>query len=134
VVAGHDVSLTGERRELFQRGRFVRLRSPFEGDGNEVAWMTVADDRSRAVVGYYRVLNRPFPGPSRLRLRGLDPDASYQVTPWPARDDAVERVNAGVRGGDELMRVGLAVGSDDPWHASRAGDFRARLFDLRALD
>ena len=48
-----------ERRELFQRGRFVRLRSPFDGDGNETAWMVVSENRSRAVVGHYRVLNRP---------------------------------------------------------------------------
>ena len=34
-------------RELFQRGRFVRLRSPFEDGGNQTAWMVVAPDRSR---------------------------------------------------------------------------------------
>ena len=61
-------------RDLFQRGRFVRLRSPFEGGGNQTAWMVVAPDASKAIVGYYQVLNRPVPAADRLRLRGLDPD------------------------------------------------------------
>ena len=30
-----------ERRELLHQGRFHRLMSPFEGDGNETAWMVV---------------------------------------------------------------------------------------------
>ena len=47
-----------ERRELLHRGRFHRLLSPFEGDGNETAWMVVDDDASRALVGWYRTLSR----------------------------------------------------------------------------
>ena len=50
-----------ERRDLLQFGRFVRLRSPFEGDGNETAWMVSAPDGSRAVAAHYRVLSRPSP-------------------------------------------------------------------------
>ena len=52
-----------DRREVLQYGRFLRLRSPFEGDGNETAWMAVDDDGSHAVVGFYRVLARPAAGP-----------------------------------------------------------------------
>jgi alpha-galactosidase len=121
-----------ERRELFQRGRLVRLRSPFDGDGNETAWMTVSPDSRRAVVGHYRLLNRPNRGPSRLRLRGLDPKASYRVSVWPAGADAVATANTGIRGGDELMRIGLLVASEDRADSQRLGDFTARLFDLEA--
>jgi alpha-galactosidase len=128
-----QVAYYKERRELFQRGRFVRLRSPFEGDCNETAWLTVSADRRRAVVGHYRVLSRPNPGPSRLRLRGLDPAASYRVAAWPAAEDGVAGANAGVRGGDELMRIGLLVSSEDPSEERRQGDFAARLFDLEAV-
>jgi alpha-galactosidase len=120
------------RRELFQRGRFVRLRSPFEGDGNETAWMTVSPDSKRAVVGHYRVLNRLNRGPARLRLRGLDPKASYRVSVWPVGDDPVAIANTGKRGGDELMRVGLLVAPEDPADSRSLGDFQARLFDLEA--
>ena len=120
-------------RELFQRGRFVRLRSPFEGDGSQVAWAVVAPDRSRAVVGYYQVLNRPVPAADRLRLRGLDPARTYRVAGWP--DDADEpliRDNAGIRGGDELMSVGLSLYAERH-EAARWGDFRSWVFVLEAV-
>jgi alpha-galactosidase len=127
-----QISYYKARRELFQRGRLVRLRSPFEGDGNETAWMTVSDDSRRAVVGHYRVLNRPHRGPARLRLRGLDAKATYRVSVWPTGDDRVSKANTGIRGGDELMRIGLLIASDDPLDSRLAGDFTARLFDLVA--
>ena len=118
-------------RELFQRGRFVRLVGPFDGDGNETAWAVVSADRRSAVVGHYRVLNRPSPGPTRLRLRGLDPDATYDVSTWPAAEDTVARLNAGRRGGDELMSAGLVLDATRAEVAAR-GDFEARLFVLEA--
>lgn len=118
-----------ERRELLHRGRFHRLSSPFEGDGNETAWMTVADDRSRALVGWYRVLSHALPGPSLLRLRGLDPGARYQVTAWPDVDDTLRRSNELERGGDELLQVGLFL-DDKAWEAQARGDFQARIFEL----
>jgi len=129
-VAG-QVAFYKEQRDLFQRGRFVRLRSPFEGDGNETAWLTVAEDRRRAIVGFYRVLNRPNPGVNRLRLRGLDPDLRYRITPWPARPGTVERDNAVVRGGDELAEVGLFL-DVERHEAATHGDYWAQLFVLVA--
>ncbi|MGZ4397411.1 MAG: alpha-galactosidase, partial [Gaiellaceae bacterium] len=84
-----QVALYKERRELFQRGRFLRLVGPFDGDGNETVWMAVSDDACSAAVGYYQVCNRPNPGPRRLRLRGLDPAARYRVSVWPAADDSI---------------------------------------------
>ncbi|MFZ0216123.1 MAG: alpha-galactosidase [Candidatus Dormiibacterota bacterium] len=120
------------RRELFQRGRHHRLRSPFHGDGNETAWMVVDAPAQHAVVGHYRTLSRPSPIPGRLPLRGLDPMLTYRVAVWPARGDAVERANEGLRGGDELMSVGLVVDTGDRRDDSRRGDFSARLFDLEA--
>jgi alpha-galactosidase len=121
------------RRELFQRGRFVRLLSPFDGQ-DRAAWMVVSADRRSAAVGYYRTLNRPSPSPERLRLRGLDLDASYRVSlcpgpAWPG--DPLEADNAGIRGGDELMAAGLLV-SDDVFEAPRRGDFWSILFLLEA--
>jgi alpha-galactosidase len=119
-------------RELFQRGRFLRLRGPFEGDGNEIAWMVVAEDARAAIVGQYTVLNAPHPGPRRLRLRGLDPARPYRVSTWPATEETSARLNAGVRGGDELMRAGLLLAPSGGEAAAR-GDFSARLFVLEAV-
>jgi alpha-galactosidase len=127
-----QVSFYRRWRSLFQRGRFLRLLSPFEGDGNETAWMVVAHDRSSAVAGHYRVLNHPVPGPARLRLRGLDPGRSYRVSVWPEGADEVAQANATVRGGDDLMAAGLILdGSRDA--AATRGDFSARLFILEAI-
>jgi alpha-galactosidase len=123
-----QVRFYAERRALFQQGRFVRLRSPFEGDGNEAAWMMVSGDRRRAVAAHYRILERPTPRYDRLRLRGLDPLMTYLVTPWP------DTAGSGgiLRGGDELMRVGLGIEPADPPGGIGRGDFTARLFDLEA--
>jgi len=133
AIAG-QVDFYKTHRDLFQRGRFVRLRSPFGDGGNQTAWAVVAPDASRAIVGYYLTLNRPVPAADRLRLRGLDPSRAYRVTGWPEDDgDALFRANTGVRGGDELMGVGLSIGADRD-EAGAWGDFRAWLFVLEAVE
>ena len=119
-------------RDLFQYGRFLRLRSPFEGDGNVTAWMSVSPDERRAVVGYYQVLNHPEPSGDRLRLRGLDPALTYRVSVWPAGTDRIEGANTGLRGGDELMNAGLDLGVTKA-DTARRGDFSAHLFAIEAV-
>jgi alpha-galactosidase len=134
----HQVAFYVERRDLFQRGRFLRLRSPFEGDGNETAWMVASADGSRAVVAHYRVLQHPMPVRDRLRLRGLDPSARYLVTAWSSFDAPLGTVE---RGGDELMRVGIGIEPQEPVPAGAwadgvrivRADFTARMFDLRRV-
>jgi alpha-galactosidase len=120
-------------RELFQRGRFIRLVSPFDGDRDRAAWMVVSNDRRRAVVATYRILGRPAPGSERLRLRGLDPAATYAVTAWPAVVDRLARANAGERSGAELTGAGLVLDLER-WETVARGDFWARLFVLEATD
>jgi alpha-galactosidase len=126
-----QIAFYKRNRSLIQRGRFVRLQGPYDGDRNQTAWMVVSEDRRRAIVAYFRVLNRPNAFPSQLRLRGLDPKALYSVSTWPERGDAAERNNTGVRGGDELMGAGLLLGGDG-WDQVRQGDFWSRLFLLEA--
>ena len=136
AAVARQVAWYVERRELFQRGRFLRLRSPFGGDGNETAWMVATPDRDHAVVGHYRVLARPIPARNRLRLRGLDPAARYDVTWWAAPGEPGPTFE---RGGDELMAVGLGIEPRDPLPREATGDgsrivegdFRARLYELR---
>jgi len=126
-----QIAFYKRHRELFQHGRLVRLTSPFEEDGNVMAWMCVSHDRHRAVVGYYRVLAQADEPARRLRLRGLDPDLRYEVSTWPDAGHLVGRDSVGRRGGDELMRVGLPIGAEPAERLPR-GDFWSRLFLLEA--
>ncbi|HYU15655.1 MAG TPA: alpha-galactosidase, partial [Candidatus Acidoferrum sp.] len=84
-----QIAFYKQHRDLLQAGRFLRLIGPAggDGDGNETAWMCVSDDRRRAIVGFYRVLQRPAAPAGRLRLRGLDPAAVYRVSTWPDDGD-----------------------------------------------
>jgi alpha-galactosidase len=134
AAISEQIAFYKQHRDLLQRGRFLRLVGP-DGDGptNDVAWMCVSDDRSHAVVGFYRVLQRPVAPSIRLRLRGLSSGARYRVTTWPATGDPVDRDNAGLRGGDELMRVGLLIAAERGY-GTRRGDFWSRLFVLDVGD
>jgi alpha-galactosidase len=127
-----QIAFYRDHRELFQFGRFLRLRSPFDGDGNETAWMVLSEDSRRAIIGFYRVLNRPAPGVDRLPLRGLDPTTDYRISVWPAVDDAVSRANATVRRGDDLAANGLLF-DVERHEAAEHGDFWSRLFVLEAV-
>ena len=128
-----QVAFYREHRDVLQRGRFLRLRGPWDGDGNDTAWMTVSDDRRRAVVGFYRVLNLPAPGAERIRLRGLDPAVEYRVSVWQRRDDTIARDNTLVRRGDDLQVAGLLLDVDR--HESAGfGDFWSRVFVLEAVE
>jgi alpha-galactosidase len=127
-----QIALYRRYREVFQRGRFVRLDGPFSGDPDTTAWLVVDAAARTAVVGYYRVLNRPSPGPTRVRLRGLDPAATYRVSTWPAIEDTLARANGGERSGAELQAAGLVIAGDRD-EAGRRGDFWSRLFLLEAV-
>ena len=95
--------------------------------------MTVAPDRSSALVGVYGTLNRPTPEPQRVRLRGIDAEREYRVTAWP--DDPAtpwSTANLGLRVGADLLANGLVL--DRTRHeAAQLGDFWSRLFVLEAV-
>ncbi|SER61453.1 alpha-galactosidase [Salisediminibacterium halotolerans] len=112
-------------RELIQKGVFYRLESPFEKDGNRVAWMVVSQDQKEALVGYYKVLAEPNPGFYRLFLQGLDPDTRYRLNGEASHY------------GDELMEAGLMLeneysGSVPPLPDEKIGDFVSYLYHLQA--
>ena len=113
-----------DHRQLIQFGTFYRLASPFKT--NEPAWMVVNEDKTQAIVGYYRILskvNAPF---TRIALKGLDPEKAYEVE------------GQGIFYGDELMNAGL-VTSDastgkfgfDGHVKKDAGDFRSEIYLIR---
>lgn len=91
-----QVKLYKEIRNLVQFGDFYRLRNPFEG--NEAAWTIVSEDRSEAVLYYFRILSEANEPIVWLRTAGLDPEGDYRC---------VEDGN--IYGGDRLMNAGLAI-------------------------
>ncbi|MFO8063707.1 MAG: alpha-galactosidase [Spirochaetia bacterium] len=113
-------------RQLIQQGRFLRLESPFEG--NRAAWMfsgdavsggaapgdapgptaghARADGSPDALVFVFRVLIGMSPHEAPVRLRGLDPEAVYEVYVAGPRF-ACEAPPVATAGGDELCTRGL---------------------------
>jgi alpha-galactosidase len=117
-------------RSLFQTGRFSRLVSP--AGSSHAAWMVRSVVGDEAIVGYYRLLGKPNPGPFRLPLKDLESAALYEVSVWEdggyAEQDKLR--NCGLRGGDELMGAGLFLNSD-MGAAVKTGDFFSELFLLK---
>lgn len=104
-------------RPTLQRGSFTRLMTPFDGNGNETAWMFQAEDGKQVVVMYFKVLAEPAHPIRYLKLAQLDPEAKYRVADYyPAQGLSHEfggEVHRSLQGkafyGDELMYAGLAV-------------------------
>ena len=112
-----------EYRELIQFGNFYRLKSPF--DGNETVWMTVSEDKRKALVFWYRernVVNAEF---TRVCLQGLDPDLIYK-----------NEYNGTENYGDELMNLGLLttdVTAGEPTNEDLpCTDYESRIYVLTA--
>ena len=125
-----QVEFMKKYRELLQFGTFYRLKSPFEGDGNITAWMVVSEDRKKAIVGWYKILNGVNMPYMRLKLEGLDPDREYAV-----REEGEARgKDCGNFYGDELMNVGLVTtdtSAGDALPGMHPGrDFDSRIFVL----
>ena len=130
---GAQVAFYARHRDVFQRGRFIRLESPFGGERDHVSWMSLSPDGATAIVGVYQILNRPTPEARRLRLRALEASAVYQVSGWPVSDDPMIAANTGLRTGAELMAAGLLL-DRDRHYAETLGDFWARLFVLERVE
>lgn len=111
-----------EYRQIIQFGTFYRLKSPFEG--NETAWMVVDEEKSIALVGYYRVLNGVNQPYSRIKLQGLDSNKLY--------DNILAKTE---HYGDELMNFGLittdVTAGQVPGDAIPCTDFESRIYILR---
>jgi alpha-galactosidase len=102
-------------RAVLQFGDFYRLRS--SADNLAASWMVVSPDRSQAVVFWFQILAQPNAPQTVLRLKGLSPEATYQV----------EGVVEGRWGGDELLGVGLRL-------PELAGDYQSLVLALKRVE
>ena len=93
-----QIARVKELRTTLLYGDFHRLISPYEGSGNDTAWITVSPDKTEAVFMFTRALHMPANDPVLVKLRGLEPDKCYTI-----------RETGEVYTGAELMHLGLAV-------------------------
>ena len=118
-----QIAFMKQYRSLFQFGTFYRLQSPFEN--NTSAWMVVNDDRTEAIVGWYRVLNGINLPYTRLHLKGLAEDVPYTINGESA-----------IHYGSELMHAGLITTDTSSGQAEgdekMCQDFESRLYILKA--
>lgn len=65
---------------LMRKGDLYRLNNVYE-DPDHAAWAVVAKDKSEALVTYIQIHNHPdaYDGAYLLKVKGLDPDALYEV-------------------------------------------------------
>lgn len=116
-----QIELMKKYRSIFQYGTFYRLKSPFEG--NIVSWMVVSEDKSQAIVGYYKILNDVNCEYRRLYLPGLEADTLYNVQ---------EELDSylGNFTGDELANIGLVTTDASAGQNQETTDFYSKLFIL----
>ncbi len=129
IIVKEQVIFFKTHRELIQRGDFYRLISPFEGDGNETAWMVVSKDKKQAIVGYYTVLSKPSDVYHRFKLKGLHENFYYEI-----------QQNSTTHYGDELMNIGIILSKDYSDNEAEFGleyknkkDFASKIFILTAV-
>ena len=107
-----QVAFYEEIRELIMEGDFYRLLSPFEG--NRAAWMVLSRDKKEIFAACFGIMAEVNPATRRVKLQGLDPEATYR-----------DREDGQRYGGDELMEIGLAV----EFH----GDYQSRVWRLERV-
>lgn len=108
---------------MIHHGDFYRLKSPFEGDKNQTAWMVVNKDKTEALVAWYQVLAQPNEKSSVLPLKGLCEDCEYTITGYENPVDA-----------SVLMNFGLYLQPAFNGITKRnesVGDFQSRIWYMR---
>lgn len=117
-------------REVIQLGRFYRLRSPFENQGDG-AWMCVSRDKRTAILATYKVLARVNPRMKKLLLSGLDAETEYSVSGRKETYYGDELMNAGFV--EELEFTGYNVRDNGTIiydNGTDKGDFTAHIYVL----
>ena len=107
-----QVEMYHRYNDLVREGDYYRIAS-WRENGDHDCWMVVSPDGSEALVTYVQVLRKANVHSRRIKLQGLESEASY-------------RVEDKVYGGDLLMYAGLPI--DHLW-----GDFKSMLIHLERV-
>ncbi|HEY4045808.1 MAG TPA: alpha-galactosidase [Acidobacteriaceae bacterium] len=109
-------------REIVQRGLLYRLISPQKGSEHSVTESVSQDQRSAVTFAFLHSSQMLYPFP-RIFLRGLKPDAMYQIT---ALDGKLSANTPVVASGSFWMQNGVDV--------ELRGDFQAAAFRLDSVE
>ena len=112
-----QVDFFKQHRRLLQFGRFYRLINPFEEE--EAAWMTVSEDRTEAIVGFFCCLKLPNAPWFRLHLHGLAEDKKYII------NNDIHHIYYG----SELMYAGLIIHNESL--CGLKGDFSSAIYFIK---
>lgn len=107
-----QIRLHKKTEPLIYDGSFYRIISPFESD--YCCWELVSADRKQALAVFAVQRATPNTGGQYIRLKGLDPDAVYTVSPNMLRLH-----------GSTLMNAGLPIAED-------LTDYSTVIFELNA--
>lgn len=112
---------------LIADGDYYRLHTWTDAEPYD-CWMNAAKDGSEALVTYVQVLGRPSTNSAKVFLRGLLPDARYEIqeecgTKAVHEYGSFQPLSEGW--GDVLMNAGFPVPA--------LGDFQSRLYALRKI-
>ncbi|MBQ7840781.1 MAG: alpha-galactosidase [Lachnospiraceae bacterium] len=133
-----EIAFMKQYRSLIQPGKLFRLISPFENDGNLASWEVVSQDGQKALVAYFRILQRPESPYTRLRLEGLEEDAVYVCREVKNCCCIEPDAEEWYRSGRELANIGLIMSDVSAGCAGVAadvqGDFLARMFLLEKTE
>lgn len=119
-----QISWYKQYRNVLQYGKLARLVSPYEDDGNTMAWQITSLDGTVTIMSCLNILSRPNPPIQRIRLTDLDPNSQYAI-----------KGKEGIYFGDELMNVGILIPqSFNPITHKGRGDFTTHLLVIERLD
>ena len=132
-----QVSIYHRYNEIIREGDYYRIAKNAEEGGYYDAWMSVMKDKSRALVTYIQC--RAYPGGKGrvIRLRGLDPDAVYEIGLVGSDDEnsfycsrakkaSWESLAPGNLKGSSLMNAGLIM-------PNLPGDYAQLTFEINRI-
>jgi len=76
-VIKKQIAFYKEHRNLFQYGRFYRIKSPFETNNTAIA--VVSKDKKEALLGLFKTLEQPNSGFEVIDMSMLDKNHTYRI-------------------------------------------------------
>ena len=124
-----QVKMYHKYHSLIRNGDYYRIDSFSQNHLWDVSEV-VAKDKSEALVTYVQVLGRPNFHSVRIHLRGLDPEAKYEVSAEDKILCLADEADTIVLTGATIMNAGLNVG---PQWGELRGDFVSTLIYLKRV-